>query len=144
MTDLKQNLTRIAPMHSTIHEKQKEVVKLIKNFEIEPVMHCNVNKNIPGLRKKSEPFIRKPSSHRWYRSFHSFERNGVLNWGVSANWTRFVFPTLILFWCMYTFQPVLHGSVYINQFNNFQHEAVYAKMNWNKTPIMTQCITRIA
>ena len=144
MTDLKQVIPKIAPHHSSVHEKQVEVVKLIKNFEIQPVMNCTINKNIPGLRKKSEPFIRKPSSHRWYRKFHSFERNGVLNWGLTANWTRLVFPTVFVFWCMYTFQPVLHGSVYINQYNNFQYEAVYAKMNWNTTPIMTQTITRIA
>ena len=144
MTELKQNLPKIAPMHNSLHEKQKEVVKLIKNFEIEPVLHCNINQNIPGLRRKNSPFIRKPASHRWYRRWHSYERNGVMNWGVSMNWTRLVFPIVFVFYCTYMFQPVLHGSIYINQFNNYQYETVYAKMNWNKAPMMLQTITRIA
>ena len=144
MTDLKQNLPKIAPQHSTVHEKQAEIVKLVKKFEVRPTLHWNVNQNIPGLRKKRMPFARKPSSHRWYRKFHSFERNGVMNWMVSANWTRLVFPMVFLFYCMYCFQPVMHGSVYINQFNNWQFEAVYAKLNSNRIPMQTQTITRIA
>ena len=144
MTDLKQTLPKIGPMHSTVHEKQLEVIKLVKNFEIQPTLHCSINQNIPGLRKKQHAFARKPSSHRWYRKFHSFERNGVLNWGVSANWTRIVFPTVFVFYCFYIFQPVMHSSVYINEFNMYQYEAIYAKMTSNKVPVMTQCITRIA
>ncbi|CAI2382814.1 unnamed protein product [Moneuplotes crassus] len=144
MTDLKQNLPKIAPMHNTIHEKQKEIVKLVKNFEIEPVLHCNINKNIPGLRQKSSPFVRKPASHRWYRRWHSFERNGVMNWGLTMNWTRLVFPCVFIFYSFYMFEPTLHGSVYINEFNMYQYESVYAKMNWNKTPPMMQTINRVA
>uniref|UniRef100_A0A7S3J2B5 Uncharacterized protein n=1 Tax=Euplotes harpa TaxID=151035 RepID=A0A7S3J2B5_9SPIT len=103
-----------------------------------------INPNIPGLRKKNVPFSRKPSSHRWFRPFHSFERNGVMNWGLTANWARIVYPLAFMFLCAYTMQPVMHGNIYINHFNNFQWETVYAKFNWNRTPIMTQCITRVA
>ena len=92
MNDLRQTLPKIGPQHSSIHEKQAEIVKLIKNYEIKPQMHCMVNQNIPGLRKKNYPFHKKPSSHRWFRPFHSYERNGCMNWLLTANWTRIVFP----------------------------------------------------
>ena len=56
MSDLKQKLDKIGPKYSTIAEKQAEVVRLIKAFEIETQMHCMVNQNIPGLRKRTDPF----------------------------------------------------------------------------------------
>ena len=56
MTDLKQTLPRIGPKYTSIAEKQLEVVKLIKNFEIEAKMNTTINQNIPGLRKKNKPF----------------------------------------------------------------------------------------
>ena len=144
MNDLRQTLPKIGPQHSSIHEKQAEIVKLIKNFEIKPQLHWMVNQNIPGLRKKNFPFSKRPASQRWFRPFHSYERNGCMNWHLSANWARIVYPLTFAFFAVYMMNPVMHGSIYIQQWNNFQWESVYPKLNWNRPPIMTQCITRVA
>ena len=144
MTDLKQTLLKIGPQHSTIHEQQAEIVKLMKGFEIKAECHCTVNRNIPGLRKKNVPFLEKPVSGRWYRKFHSYERNGVLNWGLSANWVRIVFPIVPLFLFVYTIGPCLNGTQYIQQNCNYQWESVYPKFNGVRMPNMFSTITRIA
>ena len=81
---------------------------------------------------------------KWFRPFHSYERNGIMNWGVSANWTRMVFPLVFMIYSAYMMQPVLHGSVYIKQYNMFQYEAIYSKMNTNRPPPAFQTITRVA
>ena len=95
------------------------MVNLIKSGDVKCEMKVNINMNIPGLRKKKVPFSKTPSSHRWIKPFHSYERNGVLNWSLARNWSRFAFPFLPLFWLMYMMQPMIHGNTYFKENNNF-------------------------
>ena len=116
---------------------------MIKRFEIEPRMHVRVNQNIPGLRKKV-PFSRSPANKRWFKAFSSYERNGVLNYGLSANWPRLAYPMAAAFLMMYMLEPVLHGTVYIKENHNYQWEPVYHKLGMNRPPMCDQTINRIA
>lgn len=83
--------------------------------------------NIEGLRKKKTPFGRKPTNTRWYMPYTSYERNGFLNVGLSRNWVRLVFPIVPLFLLFYSWQPVVHGTIYMKYYNNFQWDGVYYK-----------------
>jgi len=112
-SDIYQNLPKIAPSFSTVDEKQEQVVKMIKNYEVAPQLKARINMNIPGLRKKKIAFAEKPNNRIWFHSFTSYERNGVLNFGLSRNWTRIVFPMVPLFFLVYFMQPIVHGVVYI-------------------------------
>ena len=45
---------------------------------------------------------------------------------------------------VYTMQPVIHGHIYISQYNNFQCDALYFKFGKNRPLFTDQTITRIA
>ena len=99
---------------------------------------------IPGLRKKRTPFSASPSNQRWWAPFMSYERNGILNIGLSRNWVRLAFPLLPLFFFVYMWEPILHGTIYIQQYNNFQWEGVYYKFGSNRPVYTDNTITRLA
>ena len=144
MSELKQNLPKLGPQHSSLHEKQMHIVDLVKKGELKLELWCDINMNIPGLRKRAAPGAQLITSKRWWRPFHSFERNGVLNWGIQRNWVRFSWPFLPLFWCFYTMHPLLHGVVYKQQYNNYQWEGGYLKTTLARPPPMEQSLVRIA
>ena len=125
--DLHQKLKKIGPKWSTINEKQNQVVEMLKRGELKPEMKCRVNMDIQGLRKKSTPFAKKPNNKALWETWASFERNGMLNIGLSRNWVRLMFPFVPAFLMMYIGMPYMHGACYINHFNNFQWECVYHK-----------------
>ena len=100
---------------------------MIKKYEVNPQMQVRVNMDIPGLRKKKIAFSQKPNNKRWMASWISYERNGILNVGLSRNWVRLAFPLVPLFFFAYMWQPVIHGTIYIQHFNNYQWEGVYYK-----------------
>ena len=142
--DLYQNLPKIGPRFSHIDEKQQTVVTMIKKFEVAPQLKVRINMDIPGLRKKKQAFAAKPNNKRLWASFMSYERNGILNVGLSRNWTRIAFPLFPLFMFVYIFQPVIHGTTYIQHFNNFQWEGIYYKFGNNRPVYTDQTITRLA
>ena len=74
---------------------------MIKRYEVAPQLKVKINQDIPGLRKKPKAFGLKPTNTRWWASFTSYERNGILNIGLSRNWTRIAFPILPLFFYFY-------------------------------------------
>ena len=117
---------------------------MIKRMEIKPKMECRINKDIQGLRKKKTAFAKKPASQKWWHAFASFERNGQLNLMLSRNWVRLVFPLMPMFLFMYVWQPILHGTIYIKHYNNFQWEALYFKFSMNRPLFTDQTITRLA
>ena len=49
MTELRQNLPKLGPLHSSIHEKQMHIVDLIKKGEVKLELRVDINQNIPGL-----------------------------------------------------------------------------------------------
>ena len=92
---------------------------MIKRYEIKPELKCRVNMDIPGLRKKKVAFSTKPNNRSLWQTFSSFERNGMVNIGLSRNWPRLIFPMVPMFFFMYMLQPAIHGVVYIQSYNNF-------------------------
>ena len=117
---------------------------MIKRMEIKPKLECRINKDIQGLRKKKTAFAKKPVTFKWWHAFATFERNGQLNIGLSRNWVRLVFPMMPMFLFMYVWQPILHGTIYIKHYNNFQWEALYFKFSMNRPLFTDQTITRLA
>ena len=117
---------------------------MIKNYEVDPQLKVRINQEIPGLRRKNVPFSEKPSNKRYWAPFISYERNGLLNIGLSRNWTRLAFPILPVFFIIYMWEPLTHGHVYIQHFNNFQWEGVYYKYGSNRPLYTDQTITRLA
>ncbi len=117
---------------------------MIKRYEVAPQLKVKINQDIPGLRKKKKAFSAKPANRRWWASFSSYERNGILNVGLSRNWTRIAFPALPLFWMMYMWQPVIHGNIYNQHFLNYQWEGIYYKYTANKMSYTDNTITRLA
>ena len=117
---------------------------MIKRYEVAPQLKVRINQDIPGLRKKKKAFSAKPSNRRWWAPFTSYERNGYLNLGLSRNWTRIAFPMLPLFWMCYMWQPVIHGNIYNQHYNNYQWEGVYYKYSGVKMIYNDQTITRLA
>ena len=142
--DLYQNLKKIGPSYSTIAEKQAQVVEMIKRNEIKPELKVRLNMNIQGLRKKTTPFSSKPNNRRLWQAWGSYERNGMLNVGLSRNWVRLVFPAIPMFFFIYMGEPVIHGWVYINWYNNYQWEACYHKLQTHRMVYGDNTITRIA
>jgi len=130
--NISQGLPQLADKYSPLHTKQQHIVELIKRQQIEPRMQVLINQNIPGLRKKAVPFAPSPANRRWWLPISSLERNGILNVGLSANWTRIAFPMLMIFYINYMLQPITAGVVYINENNNFQWEPIYHKMGSNR------------
>ena len=106
-------MPKIAPTFSHTDEKQDQVVKLIKRFEVEPQLKVRINQNIPGLRKKKHAFGAKPNNRVWWSSFSSFERNGYINVGLSRNYVRIFYPLLPMTFLVYFMQPVVSGTYYI-------------------------------
>ena len=117
---------------------------MVNRQEIVPCMNVKINRDIPGLRKKREPFCRKPTNRRWWSPFISYERNGILNVGLSRNWVRLVFPLVPLFFYFYDWQPLIHGTVYIQHHNNFEWESVYYKYQTSRMPMVDNTISRLA
>ena len=74
---------------------------MIKRFEVKTEMRTRVNMEIPGLRKKKTPFSTTPNNKRLWETFSSFERNGMINVGLSRNFVRLIFPTVPLFFMVY-------------------------------------------
>ena len=142
--DIYQNLPKLGPSFSHIDEKQQKVVSMIKRYEVAPQLKVKINQDIPGLRKKKRAFSVKPTNTRWWAPFTSYERNGYLNVGLSRNWTRLAFPIMPLFFFMYMWQPIIHGTVYINHHNNYQWESVYYKFGSNRPVYTDNTITRLA
>lgn len=142
--DINQGLQKIGHEHSNLDEKQQQMVQMIKRMEVHAQINCHVNQNIEGLRKKRVPFSAKPSTLRWWDPFHSFERNGLINFWLAKNWIRLVFPIVPAFFFMYICQPILHGTVYIKHYNNFQWESLYFKFGTNRHLYSDQTITRLA
>ena len=143
-SDLYQNLPKIGPTFSHVDEKQQQVVAMIKKFEVTPQLQTRINMDIPGLRKKKVAFSEKPNNRRFMSSWISYERNGILNIGLSRNWTRLAFPCVPLFFIVYMCQPLVHGTIYIQQYNNYQWEGVYYKYGANRPVYTDQTITRLA
>ena len=142
--EIRQNLKKIGPTYSTTAEKQAQIVQMIKRFEIKPELKCRVNMEIPGLRKKKVAFSTKPNNRSLWQTFSSFERNGMINIGLSRNWPRLIFPMVPMFFFAYMLQPVIHGTVYIQSYNNFQWETVYHKYGSNRIIYVDNTITRLA
>ena len=142
--EINQNLKKIGPTYSTTGEKQAQIVSMIKRFEIKPEIKCSINMAIPGLRKKKTAFSSKPNNKRLWQSFGSFERNGMLNVGLSRNWPRLVWPMVPMFFFAYMLQPVIHGTVYKQAYNNYQYETVYHKYGANRILYVDNTITRLA
>ena len=107
-------------------------------------MKIRLNLEIPGLRRKKVAFSPKPSNSRYWAPFTSFERNGVLNIGLSRNWTRIAFPILPVIFFIYMWNPLIHGNIYIMHNHNFQWEGVYYKYGSNRPVYTDQTITRLA
>ena len=142
--DLYQNLPKIGPQFSTMDEKQGQIVSMIKKYEIKPHLQVAVNQNIPGLRKKKVAFGRKPNNRSFFASWISYERNGILNIGLSRNWVRIAYPLVPAFFFVYMWNPIIHGVTYIQQYNNYQWETVYFKYGTNRPLYTDQTITRLA
>ena len=113
-------------------------------MEVRPQMVCHINQDIPGLRKKRVAFAAKPSSQRYWNTWSSFERNGMINQGISRNYTRIMFPFAAAFMLFYVAQPLTHGNVYVKHYNNFQWDALYFKFSQNRPLFTDQTITRLA
>ena len=142
--DVYQNLKKIGPAYSTTAEKQAQVVQMIKRGELQAQMKSSINPDIQGLRKKRTPFSRKPNNRAWWASYASFERNGMLNVGLSRNWVRLIFPVVPMFMFIYIGQPIIHGTCYIQGYNNFQWNPVYHKFQSMRMIYCDNTITRIA
>ena len=142
--DIHQNLRQIGPNYSQTDEKQRQVVQMIKRMEIKPEMRTRVNLDIPGLRKKKTPFSATPNNKRLWDAFSSFERNGMINVGLSRNIVRLLFPTVPVFFFIYMMQPIIHGTVNIQHYNNYSYKTVYHKFQQEKIPYTDNTITRIA
>ena len=117
---------------------------MIKRYEVAPQLKVKINQDIPGLRKKPKAFGLKPTNTRWWASFTSYERNGILNIGLSRNWARIAYPILPLFFYMYMWEPLIHGTIYEQHYNNYQWEGVYYKYSSNRPVMVDNTITRLA
>ena len=125
--NLSQNLKKIGPRYSSIAEKQAQVVMMVKRYDLRPELKTRVNMEIPGLRKKKTAFSGKPANKLWWQPLGSMERNGMVNVFPQRNWARFIFPAVPMFFFIYMMQPVIHGDLYYNHYNNYQWESVYHK-----------------
>ncbi|CDW83290.1 UNKNOWN [Stylonychia lemnae] len=117
---------------------------MIKKYEVNPQLKVAINMEIPGLRKKKVAFAGKPNNRRFMASWISYERNGFLNVGLSRNWTRIAFPIVPVFFFVYMWNPIIHGTTYIQHYNNYQWEGIYFKYGSNRPVYTDQTITRLA
>ena len=125
--NITQNLKKIGPRYSSVAEKQAQVVQMVKRYELRPELKTRVNMEIPGLRKKKTAFSSKPANKLWWQPLGSLERNGMVNVFPSRNWARFIFPAVPMFFFVYMMQPVIHGEIYWQHYDNYQQEALYHK-----------------
>ena len=142
--DINQNLRKIGPNFSATDEKQRQIVGMIKRFEVKTELRTRVNLDIPGLRKKKTPFSTTPNNKRMWEAWSSFERNGQINVGLSRNFVRLVFPVIPCFFFVYMMAPVIHGKVNDQAYMNYQWEGVYFKYGGDRTPMVDNTITRLA
>ena len=142
--DLRQGLKKIGPTYSSVAEKQAQVVQMIKRYELKPELKTRVNQDIPGLRKKTRAFSAKPNNKRYWEALGSFERNGMVNIGLSRNFVRFMYPMVPMFFFIYMAEPVIHGNVYVKHYNNYQWESIYHKYGQNRMVYTDNTITRLA
>lgn len=142
--DIHLGLKKIGAQYSSTHEKQQQVVQMIKRYEIKPQLECHINKDIQGLRKKRIAFGSKPATKRWWNPYSALERNGQMNVGISRNFARLLFPFVPMFFFFYICQPIIHGNIYIKHHNNFQWDAMYFKFSTNRPCMTDQTITRLA
>jgi len=142
--DINQNLRKYGPNYSVVDEKQRQVVQMIKRFEVKTELRTRVNLDIPGLRKKKTPFAATPNNKRLWDAWGSFERNGMINQGLSRNFVRIVFPAVPVFLFVYMVSPVIHGVVNNQQYLNYQWQGVYFKYGGDRLPMVDQSITRLA
>ena len=142
--DLNQNLRKFGPNYSVTDEKQRQVVQMIKRYEVKTELRTRVNLDIPGLRKKKTPFAATPNNRRLWEAFSSFERNGQINVGLSRNFVRLIFPTIPVFFMVYMASPVIHGKINNDHYMNYQWRGVYFKYGSDRLPMVDQSITRLA
>ena len=100
--------------------------------------------DIQGLRKRKVPFSKDLASKTLWQSWSSFERNGFLNVGLSRNWVRIMFPFVPMFLFVYTFQPVIYGTIDVQHYANYQWEGIYYKYGGDRMTQCDQSITRLA
>ena len=117
---------------------------MIKRYEVKTELRTRVNLDIPGLRKKKTPFAATPNNKRLWESLSSFERNGIINVGLSRNFVRFIFPTIPVFFFVYMASPVIHGQINNTAYMNYQWQGVYFKYGSDRLPMVDQSITRLA
>ena len=108
---INQNLTKYGPQYSLKDLKQRQIVGMIKRFEVKTELRTRVNQEIAGLRKKKTPFSVMPNNRTLWDSFSTFERNGMINVGISRNWARLVWPTVPVFLFVYLAFPMIQGHV---------------------------------
>ena len=142
--DIHQNLRKYGPNYSQTDEKQRQLVSMIKRYEVKTELRTRVNLDIPGLRKKKTPFAATPNNKRLWESLSSFERNGIINVGLSRNFVRFIFPTIPVFFFVYMASPVIHGQINNTAYMNYQWQGVYFKYGSDRLPMVDQSITRLA
>lgn len=142
--DIYQNLKKIGPNYSHTDEKQRQIVEMIKRFEVKTELRTRVNMDIPGLRKKKTPFAKTPNNKRIWEPLASFERNGMINIGLSRNWVRFMFPMVVPFLFVYIALPIIHGNINVKHYRNYQWTGVYHKYGADRMPMVDQSITRLA
>ena len=142
--DIQQGLRKIGATYSSTDEKQQQMVQMIKRYEVKPQLSCRINQDIQGLRKKRIPFGAKPNNRRLWQTWASFERNGMINIGLSRNWARVMYPVVPAFFFFYICQPIVHGTIYIQQYDNYQWESLYYKFTMNRVLFTDQTITRLA
>ncbi len=117
---------------------------MIKRYEVKTELRTRVNLEIPGLRKKKTPFSTTPNNKRLWDAWSSFERNGMINQGLSRNFVRLVFPAVPIFFMVYMISPVIHGHINNQQYMNYQWQGVYYKYGADRLPMVDQSITRLA
>ena len=118
---INQNLTKYGPHYSLKDLKQRQIVSMIKRYEVNTELRSRVNLDIAGLRKKKTPFAVKPNNRGLWESFSTFERNGMINVGISRNWARLIWPTVPVFFFVYMAYPMLRGHQDNEQYMNYQH-----------------------
>eukprot|EP00355_Strombidium_rassoulzadegani_P000557 CAMPEP_0168612772 /NCGR_PEP_ID=MMETSP0449_2-20121227/3095_1 /TAXON_ID=1082188 /ORGANISM="Strombidium rassoulzadegani, Strain ras09" /LENGTH=151 /DNA_ID=CAMNT_0008653359 /DNA_START=3 /DNA_END=459 /DNA_ORIENTATION=- len=79
--DINQGLKKIGAEFSSIDEKQRQIVQMIKRQEVKTRMIVNVNPDIPGLRRR---LGNRPTTYRMIHPFSTQERNGVLNVAITG------------------------------------------------------------
>lgn len=142
MEDIELGLRKIGPRYSAIDDKRERILRLLRNGQVKIERPPPVKMNIQGLRLRgSRP---RPVTNRWFRPFFSYERNGILNWGVSMNYARALFPIPPMFYLLYCLYPAMTGVTNERESRNFQWEVIYPKMGLDMPPYTDNTITRIA